>query len=62
MGVYSIKPAFQRSLRGVEEVLVARNVHPDVITLGALALSAAGGAALALAAAPATEGGVAASA
>ncbi|MFQ5878795.1 MAG: CDP-alcohol phosphatidyltransferase family protein, partial [Dehalococcoidia bacterium] len=49
MGVYSVKPAFQRSLRLAEDALVARGVHPDVITLSALVISAAGGAALALA-------------
>lgn len=49
MGVYSIKPAFQRSLRAAEDALVERGVHPDVITLSALGISAAGGAAFALA-------------
>ena len=43
MGIYTIKPAFQRSLRGAEDWLAARRVHPDVLTLGALALSVAGG-------------------
>ena len=46
MGIYSIKPAFQRSLGGVERLLVRRRVHPDYLTLGALALSAGGGLAL----------------
>ena len=50
MGVYSIKPAFQRSLLPLEDALVAKNVHPDVITLSALGLSTAGGAALAFSA------------
>jgi CDP-diacylglycerol--glycerol-3-phosphate 3-phosphatidyltransferase len=42
-GIYAIKPAFQRSLRGAEDWLVARRVHPDVLTVGALLLSVAGG-------------------
>lgn len=42
-GIYQIKPAFQRSLRGVEDWLVARRVHPDTLTYLALALSALGG-------------------
>jgi phosphatidylglycerophosphate synthase len=48
MGIYAIKPGFQRSLRPVEDALVEHNIHPDAITLSALALSAAGGAAFAL--------------
>ena len=43
MGIYQIKPAFQRSLGGIEDWLVARRVHPDCLTLGALALSVFGG-------------------
>jgi phosphatidylglycerophosphate synthase len=50
MGIYAIKPAFQRSLRPVEDLLVERRVSPDAITAGALGLSAAGGAALAFSA------------
>ena len=46
MGIYAIKPTFQRSLRGPEDWLVARRVHPDVLTVTALALSVAGGGAL----------------
>jgi CDP-diacylglycerol--glycerol-3-phosphate 3-phosphatidyltransferase len=46
MGIYSIKPVFQRSLRGVEDRLVAWHVHPDVLTLAALALALLGGALL----------------
>ena len=46
MAVYAIKPAFQRSLGGVEDWLVARRVHPDVLTGAALALAALGGALL----------------
>ena len=45
-GIYDIKPAFQRSLRGVEGWLVARRVHPDWLTYLALALSVLGGLAL----------------
>lgn len=48
-GAYAIKPAFQRSLRGVEDCLVARQVHPDRLTSLALALSAIGAACLLLA-------------
>ncbi|HEX9990181.1 MAG TPA: CDP-alcohol phosphatidyltransferase family protein [Chloroflexia bacterium] len=46
MGIYSIKPGFQRSLRGVEMFLVRRRVHPDYLTLAAVGLSLVGGAAL----------------
>ena len=45
-GIYQIKPAFQRSLRGIEDWLVARGVHPDWLTYAALLLSALGGACL----------------
>ncbi len=43
MGIYGIKPLFQQRLAGVERLLARRRVHPDYLTLGALALSAAGG-------------------
>jgi CDP-diacylglycerol---glycerol-3-phosphate 3-phosphatidyltransferase len=43
MGVYAIKPAFQRSLGGAEAWLVARRVHPDVLTGAALGLAMLGG-------------------
>ena len=33
VGIYGIKPAFQRSLRGVEEWCVRRRVHPDWLTV-----------------------------
>ncbi|GAC1429462.1 MAG: hypothetical protein NVSMB65_02840 [Chloroflexota bacterium] len=46
MGIYRVKPRFQQSLRGVEVYLVARRVHPDYLTLAALLLCVAGGAAL----------------
>jgi CDP-diacylglycerol--glycerol-3-phosphate 3-phosphatidyltransferase len=49
VGIYAIKPAFQRSLRGVEDWLVARGVHPDTLTYTALGLSILGGACLYLA-------------
>ncbi len=49
MAVYSVKPAFQRSLRLAEDALVARGVHPDVITFSALSISVARGAAFVLA-------------
>ncbi len=42
-GIYAVKPAFQRSLRGVENRCVAHGVHPDQLTYAALALSALGG-------------------
>lgn len=48
-GIYAIKPKFQESLRGVEDFLVARNVHPDTITLAALFISIAAGVAFAFA-------------
>ena len=43
MGIYQIKPWFQRLLGGIERALVKRRVHPDYLTLGALALSIVGG-------------------
>jgi CDP-diacylglycerol--glycerol-3-phosphate 3-phosphatidyltransferase len=46
MGVYAMKPAFQRSLGGAEDWLVARRVHPDILTGAALALAVLGGALL----------------
>jgi CDP-diacylglycerol--glycerol-3-phosphate 3-phosphatidyltransferase len=46
MGIYQIKPRFQRSLQGVEAYLVRRRVHPDYLTIAALVLSALGGVAL----------------
>ncbi|MGE3273426.1 MAG: CDP-alcohol phosphatidyltransferase family protein [Chloroflexota bacterium] len=42
-GIYVIKPAFQRSLGGIERWLVARRVHPDWLTGAALVLSILGG-------------------
>jgi CDP-diacylglycerol---glycerol-3-phosphate 3-phosphatidyltransferase len=46
MGIYQIKPRFQRALGGVEATLVRRRVHPDYLTIGALVLSVLGGIAL----------------
>jgi CDP-diacylglycerol---glycerol-3-phosphate 3-phosphatidyltransferase len=48
-GIYQIKPAFQRSLGGTVEWLVARRVHPDWLTYLALVLSIGGGVCLFLA-------------
>ena len=48
-GMYAVKPAFQRSLGGIERWLVARRVHPDWLTYLALILSIGGGACLFLA-------------
>ena len=35
-GLYALKPTFQRSLDGLESWLVARRVHPDLLTGTAL--------------------------
>jgi CDP-diacylglycerol--glycerol-3-phosphate 3-phosphatidyltransferase len=43
VGIYQIKPTFQRSLRGLEDWLVERRIHPDWLTYAALALSVLGG-------------------
>jgi CDP-diacylglycerol--glycerol-3-phosphate 3-phosphatidyltransferase len=48
-GIYLLKPAFQRSLGGIERWLIARRVHPDWLTGAALALSIGGGICLYLA-------------
>jgi CDP-diacylglycerol---glycerol-3-phosphate 3-phosphatidyltransferase len=48
-GIYQVKPAFQRSLGGIEQWLVERRVHPDWLTYAALVLSVGGGIALYLA-------------
>jgi CDP-diacylglycerol--glycerol-3-phosphate 3-phosphatidyltransferase len=42
-GIYLLKPAFQRSLGGIERWLVERRVHPDWLTWLALVLSIGGG-------------------
>jgi CDP-diacylglycerol--glycerol-3-phosphate 3-phosphatidyltransferase len=49
IGIYSVKPAFQRSLGRWVDAMVARRVHPDVLTYAALAISVVGGVALYLA-------------
>jgi CDP-diacylglycerol--glycerol-3-phosphate 3-phosphatidyltransferase len=43
MGIYQVKPKFQHALGGIEARLVRRRVHPDYLTIGALALSMLGG-------------------
>ena len=47
-GLYSIKPWFVRSLRGVEDLLVAAGVTANAISLMAVVVSAAAGAAIAV--------------
>lgn len=47
MGIYGLKPRFQRVLKVVERPLLRWGVHPDVLTLAALGLSVAGGLAIA---------------
>jgi CDP-diacylglycerol--glycerol-3-phosphate 3-phosphatidyltransferase len=42
-GKYLLKPAFQRSLGGIDRRLVERRVHPDWLTWLALVLSIGGG-------------------
>jgi CDP-diacylglycerol--glycerol-3-phosphate 3-phosphatidyltransferase len=46
MGIYQIKPRFQRSLQPLEVALVRRRIHPDYLTIGALILCVLGGFAL----------------
>jgi CDP-diacylglycerol--glycerol-3-phosphate 3-phosphatidyltransferase len=50
--IYDLKPAFQRLLRPLVSGLVRAGVTPNGVTLGALALSAAVGAAVAVTRAP----------
>ncbi len=45
-GIYAMKPRFQKALGSIERYLVRKRVHPDYLTLGALALSIAGGVAI----------------
>ena len=47
MGIYAIKPAFQRALKPIERFLVDNKVHPTLINLTALMLSIIGGCSLA---------------
>ena len=49
MGLYRSKPAVQALLRPLEDALVVRRVHPDVLTGLAVVAAAAGGLCLALA-------------
>lgn len=44
-GLYAVKPWFVNRLRGIEDVLVARNVSADAVTLAAVGVSALAGAA-----------------
>ncbi len=46
MGIYGIKPRFQRALKSVEQPLVRWRVPPDVLTLSALGFAFLGGFAL----------------
>jgi archaetidylinositol phosphate synthase len=39
-GIYAIKPWWQRHLTNIENVLVARHIHPDVITLAGVGCAA----------------------
>lgn len=49
-GIYSIKPWWQGQLRGIENWLVARRVHPDKVTLAGVACAGLLGLALAFSA------------
>jgi CDP-diacylglycerol--glycerol-3-phosphate 3-phosphatidyltransferase len=46
VGIYQVKPAFQRSLGGIQQWLVVRHVHPDWLTYAALGVSVVGGVAV----------------
>jgi CDP-diacylglycerol--glycerol-3-phosphate 3-phosphatidyltransferase len=46
-GIYSIKPWWQQQLGGIEEWLVRRRVHPDLVTLAGVGCAGLLGAALA---------------
>ena len=48
MGIYAIKPAFQRTLRPVEDLLVRLRVHPTIINLVGLAVTLAAAACIVL--------------
>lgn len=48
MGIYGIKPAFQRRLAGVRDILVGRGVGADAVTWGAFVVSLLGGGVLLL--------------
>jgi CDP-diacylglycerol---glycerol-3-phosphate 3-phosphatidyltransferase len=49
VGLYGLKPASQRLVRPIEDVLVARGASPDAITAAAVVTAALGGGCLALA-------------
>lgn len=46
MGLYAVKPDFQRALRVAENWCVVHGIHPDVLTYAALVLSVLAGALL----------------
>lgn len=46
-GIYAIKPWWQRRLHGLEDWLVAHNIHPDLVTLSGVACAGLLGGALA---------------
>lgn len=48
MGIYSVKPAFQRTLQPLSNRLVGAGVSPDVLTFAAVVISGAGATALVL--------------
>jgi len=45
-GLYAVKPRFQQLLSGPADALVARGVHPDILTFAGLGCAVAGGAAI----------------
>jgi phosphatidylglycerophosphate synthase len=45
-GIYSIKPWWQRRLKGIEDALVMRQVHPDYVTLSGVIFAGLAGIAL----------------
>ena len=45
-GLYAVKPRFQQLLDGPANALVARGVHPDVLTFAGLGCALVGGAAM----------------
>jgi CDP-diacylglycerol--glycerol-3-phosphate 3-phosphatidyltransferase len=45
-GLYAVKPRFQQLLDGPANALVARGVHPDVLTFAGLGCAVVGGAAM----------------
>lgn len=51
MGIYSLKPRFVRSLRGIEDILVDSRISPDALSASGVVVGAVAGALLALGAA-----------